>query len=374
MVLRKMTNTEKALNNAILWLSTAPIRAVDAKTVVYGAFLHGVNGKTGKTLGVYTEITGYATSLFTFLNQKKGEPHFLEVAKNAADFLIRVQTDEGAYPDWPDPQNKMMPLRLYSFDTAMCVVGMARLAKLTKEQRYVNSALVAGHWLLSMQREDGSFHAMAVRREKIPDPGPFGDGSCIHAKNAMALLELYGITGEDKFKEAAIRVCDYTTKLQAADGAFWNMPYKQYVFTHAHCYASEGLLYAGHALGEKKFMHAAQRGIEWLARNQQSDGGWRARYKVAAWSRQKLSDLLKRPKHCDAAAQAARLFRLMGTEYETPYQAAVCFLLQCQTPEGGFFYWKCRLGYSSVLYTWCTQFAVQALLWNDTPPLINDLF
>src|SRR5207249_2965868 len=161
------------------------------------------------------------------------------------------------------------------------IVGMARLAVTSGEKRYLDSALAAGRWLLGMQRPDGSFRAMSAADGARDNPGGFfGDGSCIHAKNAIALLELHAVTRETHFQEAARRVCSYTLTLQDSDGFVWSTPEREYVFTHAHAYACEGLIHAGSALGEPKFTEAAGRGIARLAAKQRREGCWRSHYKI----------------------------------------------------------------------------------------------
>jgi Squalene-hopene cyclase C-terminal domain len=215
---------------------------------------------------------------------------------------------------------------------------------------------------------------MALRGGSIEDPGGFfGDGSSIHVKNAIAFLLLHATTGREQFREAADQACRYTLTLQDADGAFWNRPERLSVFTHAHCYACEGLLYAGQALGEPTYTVAAQRGVQWLAQTQLSDGSWLANHK-AAWSVRGTLDAIQRPRASDAAAQAARLFSLTGPRYERNRLSALQFLLGCQNDGGAFYYRRTRFGYDQKLYTWCTQFAVQALTWNRCSAAIEDPF
>src|SRR5262249_57588761 len=103
---------------------------------------------------------------------------------------------------------------LYACDNVVCMGGMGRLLRATGDERYLRSALAAGEWLLGMQRPDGSFSAMALCGGGMEDPGGFfGDGSCIHAKNAVAFLELHAIAGRAQFREAAARACRHTDSL-----------------------------------------------------------------------------------------------------------------------------------------------------------------
>jgi len=225
-----------------------------------------------------------------------------------------------------------------------------------------------------MQRPDGSFAAMWERGKGTTDPGGFfGDGSCIHAKNAMALLDLHAATGLDEMRRAAVRACDHALTLQDADGAFWATPDRAFVFTHAHAYACEGLLYAGARLAEARYLDAVRRGVSWLSSTQRGDGGWDAGYKQRLL-RALVSNVVKRSAPTDAAAQGARLIRLVTPSDERRWGAALEFLASCQHPQGGFFYEKTRFGYSPFLYTFCAQFAVQALAWRNMDAAVEDLF
>ena len=258
-----MSATRAALAKALAWLCTS-VRVTDSGSPDCGAILHGVDGRTKKPLDVYTEITGYAVSLFQFLARTLGDASLLTMAKEAGQFLMRIQADESAYPQ---PSGIAGPARLYAFDTAVCVVGMARLLRATGDERYLRSAIAAGEWLLGMQHPDGSFSAMALRGEGIEDPGGFfGDGSCIHAKNAIAFLELHAITGREQFREAAARACRYTLTLQDTDGAFWDRP------NSALCVHSRALLCVRGAPLCRATCWVSRR--MWLPPVEES-GGWR---------------------------------------------------------------------------------------------------
>jgi len=120
-------------------------------------------------------------------------------------------------------------------------------------------------------------------------------------------------------------------------------------------------------------MAAARRGIQWLADTQRSDGAWLANRKTP-WSLRGTLESIQRPRPSDAAAQAARLFSLTAPRYEQNRLAALQFLMGCQTSDGAFYYQRTAFGYNQKLYTWCAQFALQALNWNTCSAEIEDLF
>ena len=138
----------------------------------------------------------------------------------------------------------------------------------------------------------------------------------------------------------------------------------------AHC-RGEGL-YAGLVLGEAGIA-AARRGIRWLADTQRSDGAWLANRKTP-WSLRGTLESIQQPRPSDAAAQAARLFSLTAPRYEQNRVLALQFLMGCQKNDGAFYYQRTAFGYNQKLYTWCAQFALQALNWNTCSAGIEDLF
>jgi hypothetical protein len=107
---------------------------------------------------------------------------------------------------------------------------------------------------------------------------------------------------------------------------------------------------------------------------QEKDGGWLSHHKTRLFSRRWMVDALLRPRPSDAAAQAVRLFSLVGTEHDRGRRLALGFLLSCQDAAGGFHYRRTRRGLSPFLSTWSAQFAAQALAWNSSPAAVEDLF
>ena len=146
----------------------------------------------------------------------------------------------------------------------------------------------------------------------------------------MALLKIAEATGETSYDEAGRRVCDYTLNLQDADGLFWAMPSKDFVFTHAHCYACEGFLSAGAYTGDERYTEAALKGITWLKNAQNPDGSVFQVYADHRGMKHKLRRAIDAFKAADATSQAARLFMLAGEGYEEPYERAVNFIKGCK--------------------------------------------
>ena len=358
------------------WLVQTPVRNVDASKKSYGSFSHGVHDETGHSQGQYTEITGYGVSILSHLYRWHASQKYLKAAKEAAQFLLGIQHESGAYPHCPDPERGCSSGELFTFDTSMCTMGIMDLYAVEQDQAYLDSAQRAGQWLIAMQREDGAFKA-----KYMPDSGHtntgnfFGDGSCIHVKNAMALFKLAEPTGDESFDRAGRMVCDYVLKLQAPNGLFWAMPSKNFVFTHAHCYACEGFYSAYAYTGEQRYLDAALKGIDWLKKVQNPDGSVFQVYEDSRGIKHRVRGAVDAFKAADATSQAARLFALAGDGYEASYDRAIEFIKsEMQSDQGGLFYTKGRFRTNKMLYAWPTMFAIQAIEFAHREISPRDLF
>lgn len=373
-----------------------------------GGFWHSYNLNTQKCPFIHSEMAGYAASLLTNLYKEDGSKEIFELAVSVGDFLARVQAadgnkqTDGAFPFgiYPESDN-LIEKRYYSFDVAMCASGLVDLYFASGKKQYLSASLAAADWLIrTMQNPDGSFRACwdATQGEFLQLRTFAGDRGCLHAKNAIALLKVAQLTGERRqvpILQSARKVCDWVLSLQDKDGAFWANELKNLVFTHAHCYAVEGLLYAGHRLGESKYLEAAVKAAQWLRRVQNSDGSFYRHYKVKKLGREKL-DLLFPVKTTDATAQAARIFIAVALlekedEFWEAAKRGINFLdrMQCHSPDSnadGGFYYQLRnfLGLRRLrpsLMTWCTQFALSAVSmfhrkeqYTDSSAAVEEIF
>lgn len=371
-----LRNAAPAHQRMIDWLIAAPVRNTDPSQKRFGSFNHGVHEQTGRVPGQYTEITGYGVSTLAHLYRWRGEERYLEVAREAARFLMRIQLPNGAFPHCPDPEKGCEDGDQFTFDTSMVTMGLMDLYRADPDPAYLESARRAGEWLVSMQRDDGAFLAKFVPRTGTPNTGNFfGDGSCIHVKNAMALLKIADATKEAGFEVAARRVCDYTLALQDQSGLFWAMPSKDFVFTHAHSYACEGFLSAGAYTGEKRYTEAALRGIRWLQKVQNADGSVYQVYEDRRGVKHQVRRAVDAFKAADATSQTARLSWLAGEGFEATYRRAMGFLeSHMWSPKGGLYYTKGRFRSNRMMFAWPAMFAIEAFEFPHHNVSAKDLY
>ena len=393
---------EKNIDAAIHWLCETEILNKDKNRASYGGVNNGYIWTKKNYQYVYHEITGYAVNSFITIYQWTKDEKYLQYAVKAADYLLSQQkaVNENGFEAGGIWHSLVHPSlqrvdNYYSFDNAIILHGLCRLYQITQEQRYYEACKDIGGFLLKMQKENGAFHSYydaKTKEVKHESDEFFFDNGCLHVKNAIGLFYLNLISQEEQYRQAGIRSCDWGIRLFEKDGLFWANTKKQYVFTHAHCYATEGYLYAYLFLNNQKYLDIARKAGMALIDIQNPDGSvyriyknklfmkyqYGAKFKMSSkrWWNEK-----KHPwKTIDASSQAARIWILLYSIDKNPRlleaaQRAIAFLTKNQAVDtsdrnrdGGYYYQLCdtmageEVTLNSGMYTWCTQFSLSALM------------
>lgn len=367
------------------WLTRSRIRiAEDEAAVLQGGYANMTGEQVEHMSVLYCEITGYAAQFWL----RQSRPDALRLAEGAGNCLLRVQVPAdggqmaGAFPFGLTRPNGAAIPGYFSFDAAVCASAMVDLCTRTGEISFADAAQRAGEFVIRMQKPQGTYAALRTLQPDHPgfprDEGWFGDGCALHGKNAIALLKLWHVTGESRWRTAACRTLDWACSLQTAHGGFpWHAD-SSAMMSHTHCYATEGLLYAGLALGEDRYLTAGVRGAEWLRFAQRPDGGLHQHYRAEAAG-------IPRPLpggwvHIGPAAQAARIWWVAaqvspGRAWEEAAKRALGFLaraqVRCKDPWGGGAFPQTARGIgpwlrgTGVFSPWEAMFASEAVrLWT----------
>jgi uncharacterized protein YyaL (SSP411 family) len=348
---------------------------------------------------IYHEINGYGMSCLVDLYRQTGDHGYLEHAQVIASYLLsNLGGDDGEASSIAFSHSMVLPgmqpvNKFYAFDNGMIVAGLIDLHEATGDNTYLNAAVRCMSWVVDcLQTDDGAFYSYYDG-----DTGTLWHGgshfdcdrSVLHAKLAIPLLKTAKHSAHSVFRKSAEALLNWAVELQADDGAFWSNEHRKAVFTHAHCYAVEGFLYAFFATRHHSYLDTANCGIRWLSTVQHTDGALNYQYKNRISVLDALRDRLVRRKTTDATAQAIRLWLLAGAlsrsdHYRSNAERAIEFLgrMQCEPHDrdemaGGMLYrlrdsvlWKHP---EPVLYSWCTQFAVQAfMMWRDSGSSVLD--
>lgn len=144
-----------------------------------------------------------------------------------------------------------------AFETGQILAGLNRAYKETEEQRYLESALKAGDWLLEDQSLDGSWSVSHQSR-------PHSFDSYI----AWPLAILWQLSGKESYRKSARENLNWCLKHQRDNGYFDNCSHTtgELPLTHGIGYTMQGLLETGILLKESKYIEAIQKTAEVLLR------------------------------------------------------------------------------------------------------------
>jgi len=369
---------------ALNWLAQSDIYHANGQEEALGGVNQGYNWQQKRYPFIYSEITGYAITVFVNAYRWTGNEQYLTQACQSADFLLKVQSSDpndasfGAIAHGLSLPGLELRRQYYSFDAAMCLQGLLDLHAVAPTPKILETSRRVGNWLMNrMQQDNGAFLALynADTGETHHQNGNFfDDNGCLHAKHAIGLLKLGRATGDERYTTAAQKVCNWVLTLQHDDGAFQASEQLPQVVTHPHCYATEGLLFAHHILEDARYLEAARKAGRWLLAVQNKDGSVNIEYKRRWWRMgRRVTEKLFPLRVTDATAQALRIWLILyyldqdDTFLEGCHRAKR-FLqkMQCTaSPDknavGGFYFWPGH----PIMFTWATMFALNALYGLD---------
>jgi predicted small secreted protein len=225
---------------------------------------------------LYPEITGYAIQILTRLyNQTKKTSH-LDKAIKAGNWLLQKQKLDGSFYCKYFPAQQKCDKSFYVFDAGIINCGLMDLYKTTSENKYLRAATKTMNLLLKFQNPDGSFKAgRTPQGNTINLPHWSQTSSCHHLKMLQPLLRLHKITKEQKYLDAATKLLEWGLKLQLPTGRFVTFLGSNNTYTHANCYALEGLVASSEYFDDANRARIFGRlslGVNWLLNSQNSDG------------------------------------------------------------------------------------------------------
>lgn len=359
--------TVTAINNnytlAYEWIINSGIHFVDASQK-FDAFYEAYNKHKKQYSFLYYEITGYAVNFLLNLFKKNKDSKILALAKRAGDFLVLYQAQQGSHRGagpWTVTETGESHHLHYTFDAAMGMSGLADLYKFTQDEKYLKSAVMAADWLINeAQNPDGSFKSVYDSKQAAFDSQLLendwsGDRGCLHIKHIRGLAKVQALTGKQELLEGMDKTMRWSQEIQKETGAFPARADQDYIFTHAHCYALEGLISAYPIFKENKILEAFLKAVEWLVAAQNPDGSFYDYYGLPGLGKRLSashnilrsiyhgtitvdSNRIIRLKRSDATAQAARIFCISYTvdqqkKYLQAAEKAMGFISDMQSKD-----------------------------------------
>lgn len=367
--------------NNMEWLVHSDIRIKNGKD--RGA-LYGWKNLSSKSFPfIYSEITGYAITSFSWMVSEFGNLYALEAAKAASAWIVKKMDSKllparpAAEVNCPNDLSNMY----YSFDNGMVAIGLLNLYKITNDRNHLELAQSVTDALIErffdgeklIARLDNSFNSIKSDDDKGLVKWSTVPGAH-HCKISLVLLELSRLTDNGKYAQIANSLCNYARKLQNPSGLFVTNPGSDIVHLHPHLYACEGLIYSGIKQSDEGHFTMGVKGIKWAMEHISSSNGGLFR------NTEKES-----VEQSDCTAQLLRLLLLCRSRLTNYVKYSHLRniidrlhlrLLDFYIPDGE----GCgAMKYQQALETacsWCTMFSAQALnLWEkESPPQWIDFF
>jgi hypothetical protein len=376
-----LLRSNKILHDNISWLLTSDIRI--NKGQKKGA-LYGWKDLNSRSFPfIYSEITGYAITCFSWIASEFGNKDSLRAAKDSYDWIIKNMRSHLVVAKPPGPRNQPNDLSdvYYSFDNGMIIIGLLNLHKITNDASILKLAEKTTQALIErffngkklIPRLDNSFNTMMTENvdgivKWSTISGPY------HSKLSIGLLEMSRLTSNPRYSRVSDSICDYALKLQGSKGQFITNPGSDIVYLHPHLYACEGLIYSGLKQSNEDQYNAGLEGVKWAV-DQLIASNVDALFRNTEERSQEQSD---------CTAQLLRLLVLCRSSLTNFFGDSKLNdiidrlhsrLLEFYIPVGdGQGAMKYQLGLDTAC-SWCTMFSTQALnLWknkNSAPTWID---
>jgi len=297
------------LSAAIDWIQLAHTRGGD------GGISKGYDVLRGRWSPSYPETTGYTIPTLLNAATSLDRPDLRALAFSLADFLLSNTTPEGGVAHWAS--QRPYPI---VFDTGQVIFGWLAAFEASGDERYLQAAIQAGDWLVSVQHSSGSWKAFQhLDVEKTID-----------TRVAWALLELHRQTRQQVYHQSAVRNLVWAKQQQDANGWFRRCAFVegQDPFTHTIAYTAEGLFEGGRLLGNKAYVEAAQLTADALLTRQHPDGRLASTY-GSGWRETSRSSCLTG--NCQVSLLWLRLYQLTGSRaYYSAAKKAIAFVGRTQ--------------------------------------------
>ncbi len=244
---------EPHLDAALEWIRLAHAGAGD------GGISKGYDLLRDRWSPSYPETTGY--TIPTLLNAAVAleRPELRGLALSLADYLLTSTTREGGVAHWASSGSGPIV-----FDTGQVMYGWLAVFDTSHDERYLQAAVRAGDWLVSIQDPSGAWKAYQHR----------GVEKVIDTRVAWALLELHQRTHQETYRQAAVRNLEWAKRQQAVEGWFRHCAFVEGEdpLTHTLAYTAEGLFECGELLNEARYIEAARLMADALLARQHADG------------------------------------------------------------------------------------------------------
>lgn len=192
----------------------------------------------------YPETTGYLIPSLHRLALRYGIPELHDSVQQAANWLLRIQSEDGSFPD--------LNGQAQVFDAGQILIGFnylqAQAQTVVDHSALTTATQAVGRWLVSVQERDGSFVRFAYQQRP----------HAYYSRVGAAMLVAGRLLDDATFWQAGQAQLDWVLAQQLPNGFFQHASFDdQPPFSHTMIYIVEGLLDAHDETGERRYADAA---------------------------------------------------------------------------------------------------------------------
>jgi rhamnogalacturonyl hydrolase YesR len=345
------------LSSAMTWLKRA--QDVTADAGVAQTYLI----RSGKWANSYPETTGYIIPTFYRYYSMSNDMDYRKRAIAMADWECEIQLESGgvlagALGDSDEPT---------IFNTGQVLFGWVTAFEEEAEERYRQAAIKAADWLSEVLDADGCWR-------QFGSPFTTKNVNLYNTRSAWGLCRVHQITGESRYREAAIANAEWA--LRQCNGNGWAehncLQDDSQPFLHTIAYAMRGFLEIGVYCDREDFIEQARKMADAVLYHVGTEGRLPGRYDSLWRPTVKWSCLTG---NAQIAINWGRLYQVTGEEkYKAAMLSVIEFTKRTQQLVGN----KASLGgikgshpvnggYHPWQYpNWATKFFADALMMAET--------
>jgi uncharacterized protein YyaL (SSP411 family) len=248
-------NSRRHLDAAIAWMCHAQDVCGGRGVSAGFAFMHG-------WFPPYPETTGYIIPTFYDYGHLTGNEMYFDRARRMADWEIEVQLPSGAVMGsvYRGPGHEAHPV---VFNTGQVILGWCRAYSETGDARYLSAAKRAGDWLVSVQSKDGAWRLTGPVTETQVHAYDVRTAWSLLEIDALAKNEIYAAAAKRNLDWTLAQQHEngwYENNAFFANSK-WTVP-----LTHTIAYVMEGFIESWRLTGVRSYFDAAHKTGEKLMR------------------------------------------------------------------------------------------------------------
>jgi len=260
--------------------------------------------------------TAFGAAELLWAYETLGDKKYLDAAVKTGEMYLETQSDKGYWVyGYYYEDNRYIPatsdVSIQDHVQTGPISFLTYLYIVTGDERYLNAAKKNADFLVNIQNPNGSWshHYDPIVQQSLSSTGDVGGGEINDYGTSApveALLELYKVTGDTKYRSAALKGASWIENALIENDTVigWagqynanNKPIEARHFEPVSVtqlgihWAARGLLAAYRETKNEKFLEPLKKTLDWLDRNKVGNGWWfdydiSTGRPIAMWQRQ----------------------------------------------------------------------------------------